>query len=124
MRLSWICALALAALTSLTLVPQSAEANGERWAYPGAPKRWGYYPHYRHDPSRHEADPYAYNAVPRGYYPYYNSGYWRSAKEMRLRPKPHYVRPPYFQAWGYQDQRYQHRSWHYERYGGHWIGHW
>lgn len=130
MRLFWISALALAVLTALPVVSQPADANGarrsgERWAYPGAPKRWGYYPHYRHDGSRHwDADPYAYHYAPRGYYPYYNSGLWRSAKEMRSRPKPYYDLPPYYQAWGYQDYRYSHRAWHNRKYGGHWLGHW
>lgn len=47
-----------------------------------------------------DVDPYAYEYRPPGYYPYYNSGYWRPAEEMR-KPRPYYVQPPYYPAWGY-----------------------
>ncbi|HEX9881710.1 MAG TPA: hypothetical protein VGA65_04295 [Hyphomicrobium sp.] len=50
------------------------------------------------DPDAPDRYPYVYEA-PR-YYPYYNSNYWRPAQEMR-RPRPYYVQPPYYPAWGY-----------------------
>jgi hypothetical protein len=56
-------------------------------------------------------DPYAYYVAPRGYYPYYNSGYWRPAAELAWRRRccrPHFVLPPYHQAWGYPDRVYVH----------------
>lgn len=65
-------------------------------------------------------DPFAYRPCPRAYYPYYNSGDWRPAWEMRRRA-PHYVLPGYYQAWGYPDRHYRHRklrrrhAWHEHR---------
>ncbi len=50
------------------------------------------------DPDAPDRYPYVYEA-PR-YYPYYNSNYWRPAWQMR-RPRPYYVQPPYYPAWGY-----------------------
>lgn len=50
------------------------------------------------DPDAPDRYPYVYEA-PR-YYPYYNSDYWRPAQEMR-KPRPYYVQPPYYPAWGY-----------------------
>ena len=46
-------------------------------------------------------DPYVYRPEPRNYYPYYNSGYWVPDYVVRAKPKPVYVLPPYYQAWGY-----------------------
>ena len=45
-------------------------------------------------------DRYPYVYDPPRYYPYYNSGYWRPAWQMR-KPRPYYVQPPYYPAWGY-----------------------
>jgi hypothetical protein len=50
------------------------------------------------DPDAPDRYPYTYD--PPRYYPYYNSNYWRPAWEMR-RPRPYYVQPPYYPAWGY-----------------------
>lgn len=70
-------------------------------------------------------DPYAYRYEPRGYYPYYNSGYWRPAHEMRRKRARYYSRKPrYYKAWGYPKRGYHHRSWHKAHHGGHWHGHW
>lgn len=71
------------------------------------------------------ADPeerYSYRYEPRGYYPYYNSGYWRPASEVRRRKR--LVQPPYYQAWGDNRSDYNHRRWHEEHHGRHHIGHW
>jgi len=62
-------------------------------------------------------DPYAYRYEPRGYYPYYNSGYWKPAYVLRKRGRPYYVHPPYYAAWGYPDWRYRHRAWHAAHHG-------
>lgn len=52
-------------------------------------------------------DPYVYRPEPRNYYPYYNSGYWVPDYVVRAKPKPIYVLPPYYQAWGYpREYRY------------------
>ncbi|MFA5899952.1 MAG: hypothetical protein WC829_12670 [Hyphomicrobium sp.] len=50
------------------------------------------------DPDAPDRYPYVYE--PPRYYPYYNSGDWRPAAEMR-RPRPYYQEPPYYPAWGY-----------------------
>jgi hypothetical protein len=83
---------------------------------------YGYYPRYRH--VYVTEDPYAYRYEPRGYYPYYNSGYWKSAREMRLRKRRHYNHPPYYAAWGYPDPYYHHRAWHAYNHGRIRHGHW
>ena len=44
----------------------------------------------RHDHHPSYADPYAYQFVPRGYYPAYNSGYWRPTQEVRERNHDYY----------------------------------
>jgi hypothetical protein len=69
-------------------------------------------------------DPYAYRYEPRGYYPYYNSGYWKPAHVMRKRKRPYYVHPPYFPAWGYPDRYYRHRAWHAYHHGYIRHNHW
>jgi len=58
-------------------------------------------------------DPYAYTYIPRGYYPYYNSNYWRPAWQMRARPRYIYVPPDYYASWGYPVRGYRHykRDW-------------
>lgn len=101
----------------------SAPAGADHWRRGG----WGetrnvthyrYYPHYRHTIHSHlRPDPYAYRYEPRGYYPYYNSYYWRPAHEMRHRPKPYYVLPPYYKAWGHPKRHYRHRAWHSRHHG-------
>lgn len=45
-------------------------------------------------------DPYDYYYRPRRYYPYYDSGYWRPAREVS-RHRRWYRVPPYADAWGY-----------------------
>lgn len=60
-----------------------------------------YYPRYVHVYHVHSGtDPYAYRYVRPGYYPYYNSGYWRPAHLVR-KHRPHFRLPRYYQAWGY-----------------------
>lgn len=125
MRLKYILA-ALAGVFALGfLVPDSAEAFGWHRGHP--PKGWGraqtvrhwvYYPRYRHHYHTHPAtDPYAYRYRKPRYYPYYNSGYWRSAREMRKRRR-YYAQPRYYSAWGYSKPGYRalrHRRWHHHR---------
>ena len=67
-------------------------------------------------------DPYAYRFSPRGYYPYYNSGYWAPARYVRERNHMHYyhwieVRPPYYQAWGHPRKHWNQRAWHEKHHG-------
>ncbi len=122
----------LAALAVASLVPV-APAAADGWYYHRAPagygrvqtvRHWGYYPRYRNVQSFHYVtDPYAYRYEPRGYYPYYNSGYWRPAAEIRARRAAMYrpVPPPYYGAWGYPVPAYNHREWHAIHHGR--IGH-
>ena len=84
-----------------------------------------YYPHYHHVYKVGVyPDPYAYRPANRGYYPYYNSGYWKSLAEMRAREKPYYELPAYYPAWGYQKKTYHHKTWHYKHHGHHYPWHW
>lgn len=47
-------------------------------------------------------DPYQYRSRPVGYYPYYNSDYWRTRAEMRYRyRKPQLLTGEYWSSWGY-----------------------
>jgi len=117
-------AAALALVTGVLAGP--AEATHRRssgWGHERTVAHYGYYPRYRHVYAGY-TDPYAYRYEPRGYYPYYNSGYWKPAHVMRLRKRRHYVHPPYYPAWGYPDSTYNHRAWHAEHHGYIRHGHW
>ena len=108
-------------LAGLVVIPASAEAGHRRhphgWGHERAVVHYGYYPRYRHIYVTHPAtDPYAYRYEPRGYYPYYNSGYWLPAHEMRKKRR-HYRQPPYYQSWGTERCCYQHRKWHRIHHG-------
>lgn len=90
-------------------------------------RHWGYYPRYNHVYVVADVtDPYAYRYEPRGYYPYYNSNYWRPAAEVRWKRKYRYslAQPPYYQAWGYPNPYYSHRAWHARYHGRIRRGHW
>ena len=57
-------------------------------------------------PGRHRLyhyDPQSWYYKPRGYYPYYNSGYWVPRAQMRYRYRYVYRGPQYryYPAWGY-----------------------
>ena len=129
MRKSILFGLAGAFLACASAVPDPAEAFHRRhpagWGTERTVVHHGYYPRYRHVYVTHSVtDPYAYRYEPRGYYPYYNSGYWKPAREMRLRKRRHHRHPPYYQAWGYPDAHYRHRAWHYRHHGYIRRGHW
>ena len=94
---------AIAAVVFVGLTAQSANAFG--WQ--------------RH---HHGEDPYAYRYEPRGYYPYYNSDYWRPAREVRRRRG--IKSPKYYPAWGYKKRTWQHRKWHQRNHGRHRRWHW
>ena len=107
---------ALLVVTGLGIAaPQPAEAGGRSYGYTHLDYKIG--PH----PSAY--DPYAYYYHPRGYYPYYNSGYWRPLHTWR-KPNRDFVIPPYYQAWGYPKRCYKHRAWHLYHHGGHRHHHW
>ncbi|MCH9807666.1 MAG: hypothetical protein K0U74_08050 [Alphaproteobacteria bacterium] len=122
-----LCAVVTALVVSM---PLPVEAGGS-WRDRG-PSGWGvtrevrhrvYRPRYRHVYEYHRhTDPYAYRYEPRGYYPYYNSGYWRPAHVVRKR---RYLRkPPYYKSWGDNRRGYHHRRWHRRNHGRIRRGHW
>lgn len=131
MRLKCTIALIAAVLAFGLASPRTAEAGGfhrepqpEGWGRMRTIRHFVYYPRYHHVYHSHVAtDPYAYRAEPRGYYPYYNSGYWRPAHELR-KARPHYARPKYYRSWGANKHNYDHVDWHIEKFGGHRRGHW
>ena len=126
---------ACAALACVGLAnPEKAAAFGHDrdqpagWGRERAINHWVYYPRYAHN---YHVDPYAYQYSPRGYYPYYNSGNWRSTHSVRERNHAHYnnwnVRAPRFKyqrSWGrptgwnqhhhiHDENRRRHHFWHY-----------
>jgi hypothetical protein len=126
MRLNSLLALAVAFI-SLGIVATPRSAAAFDWDRPDQPAGWGrertvrhwvYYPRYRE--VYVSEDPYAYRYIPRGYYPYYNSNYWRKARIKRFRGHL----PPYYQAWGAPRRSYRHVDWHIYHYGGHRRGDW
>lgn len=103
-----VVAVAAGAATSASAGDLFRRGPPERYAY-GSPPSF---------------DAWGYGYEPRGYYPYYNSGYWVPRKFVRYRYRYDYALPPYYQAWGFPRKDYQHRSFHYEQYGGHWPWNW
>ena len=112
--------LALAALIGLGSAPiDRAAADGmkSKTVKHSSVVRKHHVEHYEFKPDR-----YAYRFSPRGYYPYYNSGYWAPARYIRERSHAHYydwieVRPPYFSSWGAPRKHWNHREWHARHHG-------
>jgi hypothetical protein len=129
MRMKSLLALALGLMT--LGIATAGSASAFFWDRPDQPagwdrmrtvRHWVYYPRYRHVYLRNsETDPHAYRYSPRGYYPYYNSNYWRPAGKTR---RAHNVLPPYYAAWGGKKRNYHHVEWHNRHYGGHRRGDW
>jgi hypothetical protein len=125
MRITSMAAYAVAALTFCMTFSTPSEAFGWRrdapvgWGQSQKVRHWIYYPRYHHRYHRNSAtDPHGYRWVKPRYYPYYNSGYWRSAAAMRARHKARYPHVPYYRAWGYPKRGYKarpHRRWHHHR---------
>jgi len=131
MRFSGLFALAAGALTLVLASSDSAQAFHRDRAHPPAGwhhaqsvRHWVYYPRYHHTYLANGAtDPYAYRYQPNGYYPYYNSAYWKPAKCVKKR-RAHLQHPPYYQAWGHSKKHYNHLKWHAKHYGGHRFDKW
>lgn len=113
-----VFALLLAAI-GLAAIPAAAEAGHRRHHHHHGEynlRGWAesYEPYYhRHYRSDWEYDRYDYYPTRRGYYPSYNSGYWRPTIELQYRKRyyrPYSALPPYYQAWGYP-KRYGYRKW-------------
>ena len=129
MRLKSLMALAVTA-ASLGVIALAQPASAFFWDRPERPAGWGHIHtiHDRDDTSRSnhkyladdDTDPYAYQPSPRGYYPYYNSGYWAPPRIHRYSGPL----PEYYSAWGYPHADYYHVEWHNRHYGGHRRGDW
>ena len=70
----------------------------------------------------HHSDPYEYRFESRGYYPYYNSDYWRPAHKVRRRRG--LDTPKYYPAWGAKKRHYQHGEWHAQNHRRHRFWQW
>ena len=132
MRLKSLLAAAFALVGLAIATPQPASADGER----GKPHGWGhtrpithhvYYPRYTH---HYKVDPYAWRYSPRGYYPFYGSGYWANASYVKHRHRAHLnvwnAQPPrfrYYKSWGYP-RDWNNREWHHKHHGFHHRWHW
>ncbi len=127
MRSKSVLALVVSVLSLGFFAPSTSHAFG--WHRGSPPAGWGrvqpvrhwvYYPRYKHTYRTHSVTaPYAYRYKRPRYHPYYNSGYWRSARAMRSRHRVRYVHPRYNRAWGYRKPGYRaltrrrsrHRRW-------------
>jgi hypothetical protein len=72
-------------------------------------------------------DPYFYRPGHRGYYPYYNSGQWRSARYLRWKmraARQKFRYPQYNPAWGHPVDGYRHREFHAQDGYRHYLGDW
>jgi hypothetical protein len=101
MRGTILLALVASALALVLGSPAPALAE---WRNPGGV---GIYtpaePPVRHRPRLYRYDPHSWYYKPRGYYPYYFSGYWVPRAQMRYRYRYVYRGPQYryYPAWGY-----------------------
>lgn len=124
MRLKCLLAAAIAFI-SLMIATPDVQAFGDRdrpdgWNKTRHVNHWVYYPRYQH---HYRVDPYAYRYSPRGYYPYYDAGYWAKAGFIKHRNRTHLnswnAQPPryrYYKSWGYP-RHWHHREWHAKHHG-------
>lgn len=120
MRQAFLCAVSMAALLGAAVTSAGAgpfamahiagttESGRSDIANVGWSKR-------RYFPLNSYEDPYRYHYEPRGYYPYYNSGYW-VPREL-IHRNYDFAQPPYAQAWGDNVPGYKNREWHRENHG-------
>ncbi|MGE3918995.1 MAG: hypothetical protein AB7F78_25180 [Hyphomicrobiaceae bacterium] len=133
MRLKRLLAAMIALVTCALVSFEPAAADGidrkpEGWGRTRHIKHHVYYPRYVH---HYKVDPYAWRYSPRGYYPYYNAGYWGSASYVKHRNRLHLnvwtQQPPrfrYYKAWGYPRHDWQHGAWHHKHHSFHHRWHW
>ena len=108
---SWVLTLAALLAVGFTSPADAGRRHHRGWGDVQTVRHYRYTPRYNHVyVTRNGAfDPYAYRFRPRGYYPYYNSGYWVPAAELRYRRaccRPYAALPPYYRAWGYPNDVY------------------
>ncbi|MDX2157073.1 MAG: hypothetical protein SFW09_11250 [Hyphomicrobiaceae bacterium] len=132
MRLKSILAAVVAASAFVLALPTTSHAFGERdrpdgWGKSRHVRHWVYQPRYTHE---YKIDPYHYRYSPRGYYPYYNAGYWAPAHYIKWRNRIHLnvwnAQPPryrYYKSWGYP-RKWNNRAWHNKHHGRHHLWHW
>src|SRR5258706_4002837 len=101
---SWAAAAAMLPVMAISAAAPAfadgVERPKQRRHYAAAPaERAPYAPRGRGIAAEMRIDPYLYTYEPRGYYPYYNAGYWKP--NCGAVCKPYYEQPPYWQAWGY-----------------------
>jgi hypothetical protein len=119
----------LAALVAVEAFDFDRPHPPQGWVQDREVRHWVYYPRYHHvylthaATHSHKADPYAYRYEPNGYYPYYNSGYWKKRHEI-ARNRPHHSQPKYYAGWGAKKKNYKHVQWHKSHHGGHDHAHW
>lgn len=103
-----LLALAVGGVALAMLSPLSATA-GDLWSRHG------------HHGDR-VVDPYGYHYEQRGYYPYYNSGYWKPRHEVALK-RARFVAPKYFPAWGANRKHWNQAKWHADHHSDDRRGH-
>ncbi len=116
---------ALMACLALSLAgSQPASAGGEYTVWKGRDYRPAYYPVRPRPVSVYFiTDPYAYRYEPRGYYPYYDAGYWRPLCGRNINCVKAVFQSPYWKAWGYPKpwlNRHYHRVYHGRIRPWHW----
>jgi hypothetical protein len=126
MRFTGFLAVAAAAIAiGLMAAPQAQAFDHGRtdapsgWVGVRDVRHWVYYPRYRHYYlTNGSTDPFAYRYEPRGYYPYYNSGYWKPRSHVVVK-RAHFAHPKYYKAWGANRKHYDHSKWHAVHHGRH-----
>lgn len=125
----WAGLAVVAGLGLIAAQPAAAGDRGYRAWDRGHDYRPAHYPARVYAPARpvvagyFVTDPYAYRYEPRGYYPYYDAGYWRPLCGGKLNCVPRPYQPPYWKAWGYPKpwlNRPFHRVYHGRIYPWHW----
>jgi hypothetical protein len=123
-------ALALVGLVFASPVPAAANGDGEKSEARTKVRHAAKHAYYARYAPLYKEDPYAWSYSPRGYYPYYNSGYWGPASYMKWRNRVHLnvwiTQPPYYRyykAWGYP-RPWNNREWHREHDGFTHRWHW
>lgn len=123
-----IAALGAALLFTVTGATSSQAGGFERHRAPAGlgvvqhAHRYVYRPRYRYATHSY-GDRFRYRYQPRGYYPYYNSRYWKPRRYV-YRPRYNFKHPRYHGAWGRHKRGYHHRSWHRNNHGRHRFWHW
>jgi hypothetical protein len=124
MRINGWLALAVA-MGGLGLASSAQASDHDRsdapagWKGQQAVRHWVYYPRYRHHYyTNGQTDPFGYDYEANGYYPYYNSGYWKSRRDVPLR-RAHFTPPKYYPAWGANRKVWHHYEWHAKHHGRH-----